>query len=206
MIVERIPAGVYAANCYVVGCSESKKGVIIDPGGSADEVLKKVNKYELDIEYILLTHAHGDHIGGIIKIKEQLEKPIVLHKEDSELLLDSKKNLSNMMSIDNIEMEADKCVCDGDILNFGNKEIEIIHTPGHTPGGMCIKIDNYIFTGDTLFARSIGRTDLFGGSYEKLIKSIKEKLLVYDDEVKLLPGHGPATTIGSEKRENSFIK
>ncbi|MCT4621466.1 MAG: MBL fold metallo-hydrolase [Marinisporobacter sp.] len=205
MIIERIQAGVYAVNCYIVVCEDTKKACVIDPGGDADEILKYIEKNGLTLEFILLTHAHGDHIGGIPKLKEMKNVPIFLHKEDEGMLMDASKNLSSMMSGPNVGASPDKLISDGDVISLGNLKLNIIHTPGHTRGGICIKVLDILFTGDTLFANSIGRTDFEGGSFEQIIDSIKRKLLVFDDGVKVLPGHGPYSTIGAERIHNPFI-
>ncbi|MCT4605403.1 MAG: MBL fold metallo-hydrolase [Marinisporobacter sp.] len=205
MIIERIQAGVYAVNCYIVVCEDTKKACVIDPGGDADEILNYIEKNQLELDFILLTHAHGDHIGGIPRLKEMKNVPVFLHKEDEGMLMDASKNLSSMMSGPNIGLSPDKLLLDGDIITLGNLKLNIIHTPGHTRGGICIKVLDTLFTGDTLFANSIGRTDLEGGSFEQIIDSIKRKLLVFDDRVKVLPGHGPYSTIGAERIHNPFI-
>ncbi|TCO79840.1 MBL fold metallo-hydrolase [Marinisporobacter balticus] len=205
MILERIPAGIYAVNCYILACEETKKACIIDPGGDADELLSYIEKKGLDLAFILLTHAHGDHIGGIPQIKEKENTPVFVHKEDEKMLQDGNKNLSNMMSGPNIEIVADRLLSDGEIIELGKLKLHIIHTPGHTRGSVCIKVEDMLFSGDTLFANSIGRTDLEGGSFEEIIHSIKRKLLIIEDEVKVLPGHGPYSSIGIERINNPFI-
>ncbi len=206
MKVIRIPAGIYAANCYIVYSETTKDGIIIDPGGDADEILKIVNENNLTIKYIILTHGHGDHIGGVIELLQVLKVPLLVHGDDVDMISNAKMNLSNIMPIGAVELNPDKILKDGDIITFGDLEAEIIHTPGHTLGGICIKIGNNLITGDTLFQGSIGRTDLEGGDYDSIIKSIKENLLVLPDDTIVWPGHGVQSTIGIEKRNNPFLK
>lgn len=206
MILKRMPLGIYAANCYLVGCEETKEAMVIDPGGEPEEILRRAKELGFSIKIILLTHAHGDHIGGLTYLKREIGCPIIIHKNEEIMLLDSKLNLSANMSIDDIMMKPDKLVEDGDIIKIGNLEALIIHTPGHTQGSISIKIKDSIITGDTLFKGSIGRTDLFGGSYEDIISSIKNKILIFPDETFVYPGHGPHTTVGHERVYNPYVR
>lgn len=206
MYIERVVTGIYAANCYLLGCEKTNEAAVIDPGGDADDILKKINKNVLDVKYIILTHGHGDHIGAVREIKEKTGGKILIHSKDEALLKDAEKNLSSLMSGPDVSLTADRLLNDGDIVDVGELELKIIHTPGHTPGGISIKVEDVLITGDTLFAGSIGRTDFEGGSFEKIIKSIKNKLLIYDDSTKVLPGHGPASTIGNERAKNPFLR
>ncbi|MCR2042533.1 MBL fold metallo-hydrolase [Anaerosalibacter massiliensis] len=205
MKIERLTVGVYAANCYIIYCEDTKEGIVIDPGEEGDRILKRIEELNLDVKYIILTHGHGDHIGGLKEVKEGTQAPILIHEGDRELLNDGTKNLSSVMATGSVQLEADRFVKDGEELSFGNYLVKIIHTPGHTPGGISINIDSSLFTGDTLFAGSIGRTDFPGGSYEQIINSIKEKLVLFSDDTIVYPGHGPSSTIGREKVSNPFI-
>ena len=206
MKVIRIPAGIYAANCYIIYSETTKDGIIVDPGGDADLILKTIEENYLNINHIVLTHGHGDHIGGVMELLDILNVPLLVHEDDVDMISDAKMNLSNIMPIGEVELNPDKVLKDGDIIPFGDLEAEIIHTPGHTRGGICIKIEDNLITGDTLFQGSIGRTDLEGGDYDTIIKSIKENLLIFPDNTIVWPGHGVQTTIGSEKINNPFLR
>ncbi len=206
MKLVRVQAGVYAVNCYIIYCEEKKEGIIVDPGGDVDTILDYIRENGLNIKYLILTHGHGDHIGGLKELKEKLNAKIAIHEEDAEMLKDASKNLSSQMPMQKVELEADILLSEGDIIEFGNEIAKVIHTPGHTRGGICLVINDSIITGDTLFAGSIGRTDLYGGDYDTLIKSIKEKLMIYPDETKIYPGHGSPSTIGKERHRNPFLK
>jgi glyoxylase-like metal-dependent hydrolase (beta-lactamase superfamily II) len=205
LIIERIPAGIYAVNCYVLICEETKKAAIIDPGGDADDIITYMEKHSLVPTMILLTHGHGDHIGAIQEIKRRTDIPVCIHRDDAEMLKDPRKNLTSLMGMPEVNVEADQLLTDGDVVELGALKLNIIHTPGHTRGSICIRVNEIIFSGDTLFAQSIGRTDLEGGSFELIIDSIKRKLMVFNDEMKVLPGHGAATTIGIERTMNPFV-
>lgn len=208
MFLERIPAGIYAVNCYVLGDKATNKAVVIDPGGDVDRIIKMLEDNDLKLEYIMLTHAHVDHIGGVEELINRTGIPVYMHKDDLYMLMDGRANQSIALGGPVVEAETDKpikFVEDGDVLELGELKLSIIHTPGHTEGGICIQVGDFIFTGDTLFANSIGRSDLEGGNEEKLMDSLKNKLLVLDEDLKVLPGHGPATTIRIEKNTNPFI-
>ncbi len=206
MEVIRIPVGIYAANCYIVYCKDTKEGIVIDPGSQGAEIGDKIKELGLSIKYIILTHGHWDHTDGILGLKEKIDAPVLIHKEDEALLKAGKKGIYSKASSDGIEVIPDEYINDEEKLEVGNMTVEIIHTPGHSPGGVSIKIGDRIFTGDTLFTGSIGRTDLYGGSYETIISSIKEKILICPDDTIVYPGHGESSTIGREKVSNPFIK
>lgn len=201
-----MPAGVYAANCYLVYEENNREAIIIDPGGDADDIIVKVEELGLDAKYIILTHGHGDHIAGVEAIKDRFNIPVAIHKKDKDILEDSDRNFSSTMAMGAVEVVADILLEEGDRIEFGGLIGKIIHTPGHTPGGITINIENCLFTGDTLFAGSIGRTDFPGGSFEDIINSIKDKLLIYPDETLVYPGHGVSSTIKGEKDNNPFLK
>lgn len=199
MKIKRIPAGVYAANCYIVIDEETKDCVVMDPGGDEEDLIKAIKKENVQVKYILLTHGHADHTGAALRLKKDFNSPLCISSEDYELI--SKGAFMYGDIVNNI----DQYIKEGDIFKVGNMDIKCIHTPGHTPGGVCFLIEDSVFTGDTLFAGSIGRTDFQGGNFDAIIKSIKEKLMVLGDEIKVFPGHGPESTIGKERLHNPFL-
>ncbi len=205
MNIIRIPVSSYATNCYIVS-DETKEAIIIDPGYSAESILDIIAKEGLDVKYIVLTHGHGDHIGAVKELVEELDIPVIAHKLEKELLADPDINLSKIMETGPISLEADILVDEGDLLKFGKLEAKYLHTPGHTKGCMCIDFGDVVFTGDTIFKASIGRTDFPGGSHEEIIRSIKDKILSLDDKTILLSGHGDQTEVGYEKTYNPFIR
>lgn len=193
-------------NCYVVGCEETREVAVIDPGGNARGIVNLLNENDLKAIYIINTHGHIDHIGGNRGVKEATGAQILIHEEDAKMLVNPASNFSFLMGTKVTSPPADRFIKEGDKIKIGNTvELEVIHTPGHSLGGVCLKAGDVIFVGDTLFQGSIGRTDFPGGSYKQLIKMIKEKLLCYGDEVIAYPGHGPATTIGFERQHNPFL-
>ncbi|MDW7668076.1 MAG: MBL fold metallo-hydrolase [Bacillota bacterium] len=206
MIIETLRLGSYGANCYIVGSEKSKDVMIIDPGAESSKVKKLISSKSYNPIFILLTHGHGDHIGGAKDLKKEFNIPVYIHKKDSAMLKDERLNFTNMMFKNGVSLNADKFLEDGDKINLDNMKFQVIHTPGHTPGGICLKNKDVVFSGDTLFKGSIGRTDLPGGSYDQIIKSIKEKLLVLDEDTVVYPGHEGQTTIKYEKENNPFLK
>lgn len=205
MILEKIVESRMGENTYVVGDESTKKCIVVDPGANFIDIMNFVKRKNLSIEYIVLTHGHGDHITNVLKLKEATNAQVVAHQDEREILLDKKKNLSASLPSNTVELDADIYVKDNDTLKVGDMKLKFIHTPGHTPGSMCIKIDKHMLTGDTLFAGSIGRTDFYGGDYKQIMKSLR-KLAKYDDNAVIYPGHGPTSTIGAEKRMNPYMQ
>lgn len=204
MKIEKIVEPYFGENMYILIDEETKKCAVVDPGGANDKILSYLKKNSLDLEYILLTHGHGDHIGAVNDIKSKTNATIIAHADEKELLNDNRKNLSYSMHCGPQELDADMYVHDKDKLELGNLKLSFIHTPGHTKGCMCIRVNDDMFTGDTLFAGSIGRTDLYGGDYKQIEKSLK-KLKKFEDSVKVHPGHGPSSTLGIEKMSNPYM-
>ena len=206
MRIDLIPSGSYGVNTYLVGDEISKKAFLVDPGGHNMRTVNLIKEYEYDLEAIVLTHGHGDHIGGVPEYMKEFPKAkLVASKAEASMLADPALNVTREICGKALSFHPDILVEEGDILNIGNMELKFIMTPGHTPGGMCILVGEALFTGDTLFQQSIGRTDFPGGSYEQLIHCIKNKLFLLPDETKVYPGHMGLTDIGSEKRHNPFV-
>ncbi len=205
MKLNKMMAGIYAANCYVYYDEKSKDAVIVDPGGDAEDIWKFVSENSLNVLGILLTHGHADHIAGIPELLARKKIPIYCHSADEEMCRNSDMNFSSMMAMGSVEFEPDFVFKDGDLLNFGSLDIKVLHTPGHTRGSCCFEISEGILSGDTLFQMSVGRTDLYGGSSASLINSIRNKLFSYPDETQVFPGHGANTMIGYEKKHNPFL-
>ena len=206
MKVIAMEVGSLGTNCYIIYSEETRHAAIIDPGGSVDEIIDVIRREKLMVDSIINTHGHADHVLANLKLKEAVGAPILIHKDDADMLVSSQKNLSAWIGGGTSCGPADKLLKDGDIIAFGDFELKVIHTPGHTPGGISLQAGSVLFSGDTLFAESIGRTDFPGGSYQQLISSIKDKLMPMDDSVRVLPGHGPETTIGWERKMNPFIQ
>lgn len=206
MEIMRLPLGIYQANCYILNDENTKETAVIDPGGDFEEIKNYIEAKRLKIKYIILTHGHGDHIGALTELKEYSGADVCIHREDQDMLRSSRMNFTAEMGYPPVEMSAEKLIEDGDSLELGDTRLEIIHTPGHTKGGICIYCNAGLFSGDTLFAGSIGRTDLLGGSFTEIIASIKEKLLVLPDNTVVYPGHGPSSSIAIEKKRNPFLK
>ncbi len=192
-------------NCYVVS-DETGEGVVIDPGGMAKQILSYIREAKLSIKAVLDTHGHCDHIGANDEIRNETGAPLYIHKEDAAMISDMKLNLSAFMGFRVISRPAEHLLSEGDKISFGQTELEVIHTPGHTKGGVCFVGEGVAFTGDTLFAGSIGRSDFPGGSEVELIGNIKKKLLVLPDETKVYSGHGPSSEIGWERQCNPFLQ
>ena len=206
MFLKTLAVGSIGTNCYLAGCPDTKKVAVIDPGDDGKRILALLEQSGYQVEYIINTHGHIDHIGANKEIKDATGAQLLIHKEDGEYLTNSQKNLSGFMPFQVSGPAADRLLEDGDTITIGDTvKLTVLHTPGHTPGGICLKGDDVIFTGDTVFAGSIGRTDLPGGSYQVIINSIKDKLLTLKGDFRLLPGHGPASTLGEERISNPFL-
>lgn len=205
MQVIKLEVGNLGTNCYIVYNQQGQAGVI-DPGGSARDILRVLQEHKLQVVCIINTHGHADHILANGAIQQATGAPVFIHADDAAMLTDKHKNLSLFIGEGISFSPPARLLKDGDMIDIGDIRLEVIHTPGHTPGGISLKTDNVVFVGDTLFYESIGRTDFPGGSYRCLIASIQQRLLVLPDETRVLPGHGPETTIGHERRYNPFLQ
>lgn len=204
MLIKRIPAGVYAANCYILVDEESRECAVIDPGGDAEDLVSFIDETNAKVKYILLTHGHVDHTGAVGYFSEVYGVQAHIHKDDGmfisngEFMFGPLKYKGNIVELA-MDLEQDK------VFSLGGLEIKCIETPGHTPGGVCFLVQDKLFTGDTLFLRSIGRTDLSGGNFNTLIDSINNRLLTLNPETVVYPGHGPQTSIRYERDNNPFL-
>jgi len=207
VILKTLVVGPIAANCYIVGSESTKAGIIIDPGDEAEEILKGVKDLGLDIKLIALTHGHMDHIGALKEVKEATGAEVAMHSDDAESLQGQSQSLGAMFGLFYpAPPSPDRLLKDGDSLDVGNLHFSVLHTPGHTPGGICLLGQGVVFTGDTLFNYGIGRTDLPGSSYKQLMNGIHTKLMTLPDDTVVYPGHGPETTIGAERQGSPFLR
>jgi hydroxyacylglutathione hydrolase len=209
MLKETVVVGAFQCNCTILACDKTKEAVIIDPGDEAKKILDIVKHYDLKVKYLLHTHAHLDHIMATREIKEKTGAEILLHKADNDIY----NNLINQASMFGFKVQSplqvDKFIEHEQEISAGETiNTKVIHTPGHSPGSVCYHFNQenpFLFSGDTLFARSIGRTDLWGASYPQIISSIKEKLFSLPEDTVICPGHGEKTTVWEEKKKNPFF-
>jgi hydroxyacylglutathione hydrolase len=207
MIHEIFPVGPLQCNCSVIGDDTTRDAIVIDPGDDIQNVLSVIARHQLQVKQIVITHAHIDHVGGAMKLRAATGAPILLNQNDYDLLkmLDVQAAWIGMASPGKVEI--DQSVGESDLVRAGSLAATVLHTPGHTEGSICLYFagEKKLIAGDTLFAGSIGRTDLPGGSYSKIIHSLHEKVLALPDETIVVPGHGPLTTIGEERESNPFL-
>ena len=208
MIIETFPVGLLQCNCTILGDEETREAIVIDPGDDPEKILQRLEKHALMLKQIVCTHTHIDHVGAISNLQQRLGTPVAIHKAD--LFLFEKLDVQAQWlgiptpppgSIDNFIQDGDAVACRG-------IEMGVLHTPGHTPGSTTFHLSgdrNILFTGDTLFMHSIGRTDLWGGSYTEIVNSIQKKLMAFDDDTLVIAGHGQSTSIGHERRYNPFL-
>ena len=209
LLFETFPVGDFQCNCSILGCPDTKEAIVVDPGGEHARILDVVRHYDLTVKWIVHTHAHLDHIYETRDVKEAAGGTIALHEADK-FLYDAHAMQAAMFGWEvRSVLPVEHWLTDGESLAFGKQKAEVLFTPGHTPGSCCFAIETVshplLLSGDTLFQRSVGRTDLPGGSFDQLAQSIREKLYTLDPDTRVVPGHGPPTTIGDERRSNPFV-
>lgn len=205
MKIEAIVVGPLQVNCYLLICEETGKAAVIDPGADAALILQAVVAADCDVVMIVNTHGHFDHVGANKPIKAATGAELVIHSDDVPLLQQANMHASVYgLTVEDSPLP-DRLISEGDLLQVGNLKIDIIHVPGHSPGSVCLHVEQHLIVGDVLFAESIGRTDLPGGDHQLLIRGVREKLLVLPDATVVHPGHGPDTSIGHEKISNPFV-
>jgi hydroxyacylglutathione hydrolase len=209
MIIETFPVGMLGCNCTILGDEQTREAIVIDPGDDPQEILSRLETHGLTAKEIVCTHTHIDHVAAIAELQDSLATPAAIHKADL-ILFDNLHVQAQWIGAPTPKRGAiDHFLTDGEAVACRGVEMGVIHTPGHTPGSTTFHLKgdrNILFTGDTLFQQSIGRTDLWGGSHPEIIRSIEKKLLVFDDDTLVIPGHGKSTTIGHERRYNPFLR
>lgn len=201
--IDVLEVGDFLTNCYLIHCDG--KAIVIDPGDEPEKIIGLIEQISVKVEKIILTHGHIDHIKALPEVRQATRAPVFIHQEDAIMLTDAKRNLSYYHDTAFTTKPTDELLIDGDEIILGNHTIKVLHTPGHSTGGISFLMDDIILTGDALFLNSIGRTDLPGSDHTTLIKAINDKLMSLPPETRAYPGHGPQTTIGHEKENNPWL-
>jgi hydroxyacylglutathione hydrolase len=205
VILKMLVVGPIQSNCYILGCERTKQAAVIDPGGDVNTILTTLAKDKLSLVYIINTHGHFDHSGGNKPLKAATGAELLIHRADAPMILHQEQGGAMWgMEIQNSPPPS-RYIDEGDIITFGDISLKVLHTPGHSPGGISLVTDKMVFVGDTLFAGSIGRTDFPGGDYEGLLRNVRTKIFTLGDDVLVYPGHGPETTVGHERQYNPFF-
>lgn len=205
MLLMRLVVGPLQVNCFIIADEKTREAVVIDPGDDAPDILRIVREKGLTVRYIVNTHGHFDHVGANREIKEATGAQILIHEEDAAVMASAPQHSAVFGMTAKASPPADRYVRHGDVISAGEVALKVLHTPGHSPGGICLLEQGMVFTGDALFAGSIGRTDFPGGDLLTLLGSIRKNLMSLPDDTKVFSGHGPASTIGDEREENPFL-
>ncbi len=205
MLIKTLPVGPLQVNCFIVGCSKTREAMVVDPGDDGQKILDLLRQEKLQLKTVVNTHGHFDHIGANRLLVEATGAELLIHEKDVPLMANAIQHAALYGLNTTASPPPSRTLAGGDRFWVGELEVSVLHTPGHSPGGICLLVGGHLFSGDSLFAGSVGRTDLPGGDHDTLIDGVRKQLLVLPEETRVHPGHGPDTTIGEEKRSNPFV-